>query len=61
MAERADLLTIRNEILQKDTGKCLFAFMHDYVTDFACNNLDAMEIKGMCRLIQAIKDIPTKL
>lgn len=58
MAEREDLLAIRNEIHQRDVGKSLFAFLHDKVTDYATKNLDAIEIKGMCRLIQDLKDLP---
>lgn len=58
MAEREDLLAIRNEILQQNVGKSLLAFLQDKVTDYATKNLDAIEIKGMCRLIQDLKDIP---
>lgn len=61
MADKECLLAIRNEILNKQAGACLLSFMHDFVTDNATRNLDATEIKGMCRLIQAIKDIPHKL
>ena len=58
MAEREDLLAIRNDILQQNVGKSLLAFLQDKVTDYATKNLDAIEIKGMCRLIQQVKNIP---
>lgn len=58
MAERENLLAIRNEILQQNVGKSLFAFLHDKVTEYATKNFDAIEIKGMCRLIQDLKDLP---
>ena len=58
MTSREDLLTLRNELIQRDLGSILLAYMQDYVTEQAVKNLDAIEIKGMCRLIQQLKDIP---
>lgn len=58
MTSREDLLTLRNDLIQRDLGKILLAYMQDYVTEQAVKNLDAIEIKGMCRLIQQLKDIP---
>ncbi len=58
MTSREDLLTLRNDLIQRDLGSILLAYMQDYVTEQAVKNLDAIEIKGMCRLIQQLKDIP---
>jgi hypothetical protein len=61
MAEIDDLLTLRNELMQRDLGIVVLRFLQDTVTSYAAKNLDAMEIKGMCRLIQDLKDIPDKV
>ena len=61
MTSREDLLRLRNDLIQKDLGNILLAFMQDYVTEQSVKNLDATEIKGMCRLIQQLKDIPEKV
>lgn len=58
MANREELLTLRNDLIQRELGNILLAYLQDYVTEQAVKNLDATEIKGMCRLIQQIKDIP---
>lgn len=58
MTSREDLLTLRNELSQRELGKVLLNFLQDYVTEQAVKNLDAIEIKGMCRLIQQVKNIP---
>lgn len=58
MTSREDLLTLRNELSQRELGKILLNFLQDYVTEQAVKNLDAIEIKGMCRLIQQVKNIP---
>ena len=61
MANREDLLTLRNDLIQRELGNILLAYLQDYVTEQAVKNLDATEIKGMCRLIQQIKDIPKEV
>ena len=61
MAERQDLLVIRNEIINADCGVILLRFLHDFVTDCATRNCDPAEIKGMCRMLQAFKDIPSEI
>ena len=61
MTSREDLLTLRNDLIQRDLGNILLAYLQDYVTEQAVKNLDATEIKGMCRLIQQIKDIPKEV
>ena len=58
MAEKDDLLLLRNEIIQAPVGDVLFRFLHNKITDYATKNLDAIEIKGMCRLVQDLKNIP---
>ena len=49
---------MRNELTDTELGGVLFGYLHDKVTDYSTKNLDAIEIKGMCRIIQDIKDIP---
>ena len=44
MAEREDLLAIRNEILGKKVGLSLLAFLQNKVTDYATKNLDAITV-----------------
>lgn len=61
MAEIDDLLRLRNELLQRDLGIVVLNFLQNTVTQYAAKNLDATEIKGMCRLIQDLKDIPEKV
>ncbi len=61
MADREMLLALRNEIINQQIGKDLFSFLHDKVTQYAVKNLDAVEIRGMCRIIQDLKDIPEKV
>lgn len=56
-----DLLRLRNEILQQTIGGVLLAFMQDYITAESCKNRSADEIKGMCELVQQLKDIPQKV
>lgn len=59
--EREHLLRIRNEIINAPIGALLFSFMYDFTTQEACKNINADELKGMCRLIQELKDVPKKL
>lgn len=61
MTDREDLLTLRNDLLQQPIGGVLLNFLHDYITAEACKNRDAQQIKGMCELIQQIKDIPQQI
>ena len=58
MANIEDLLRLRNELSDKQLGNILLNYLQDLVTSYAVSNLDAIEIKGMCRLLQDIKDIP---
>ena len=61
MADLQELIKLRNELINTPLGDCLFKFLHDFVTEESCKNIDAMEVKGMCRLIQELKSIPSKL
>lgn len=58
--EREYLVKIRN-VLATDDGKLLMEFLQDYVTKQACGQREASEIKGMCILIQQLKDIPQRV
>jgi len=58
MAEIDGLLRLRNELCNRELGEVLLRFLQDAVTSYAVKNPDAKEIKGMCRLIQDLKDIP---
>jgi hypothetical protein len=55
--ELEELISLRNAI-QSYEGKLLLAYLQDYVTNQACLKREASEIKGMCELIQQIKDVP---
>ena len=61
MADLQELIKLRNELINTPLGDCLFSYLHDFVTEEACKNIDAMEVKGMCRLIQELKNVPSKL
>ena len=56
--KRELLLSIRNQILQQPIGGVLLSYLQDYITAEACKNRNADEIKGMCELVQQIKEIP---
>ncbi len=45
MANREELLTLRNDLIQRELGSILLAYLQDYVTEQAVKNLDATEIK----------------
>ena len=59
--EREYLLKLRNELINTDLGDVFFKFAHDYITQEACKNINSDELKGMGRLIQQFKDIPSRL
>jgi hypothetical protein len=61
MTAREDLLRLRNEVIQQPIGGMLLAYLQDYITAESCNNRNAEQIKGMCELVQQIKNIPKKL
>lgn len=58
--EREELIKLRN-ILTTSEGRLFITYLSDYVTKQACCLREASEIKGMCELIQQIKDIPKKV
>lgn len=59
--EKTNLIYLRNELINTPIGSLLFQYLHDFVTGEACKNIDPTEIKGMCKLIQEIKNIPDKV
>ena len=61
MVSREDLLQLRNEIMQRPIGVILLAYLQDYISEMATTPLDAAEIKGMCKLVKQLKDIPTQV
>ena len=61
MNDREDLLTLRNDLILQPTGGLLLEYLTDYITAEACKNRNAEQIKGMCELVQQIKDIPKKV
>ena len=61
MTDLQDLVTLRNELINKPLGDVLFNFIHDFITEEACKCIDSREIKGMCRLAEELKKIPSKL
>ena len=52
-----NLYLVRN-FLQTDTGDLLINYLSNYITENACKNREASEIKGMCELLHQIKKIP---
>lgn len=58
--DRQILVNLRNLIVTPE-GQQLIDYLSDYITEIACRNKDANEIKGMCELLQQIKVIPSKL
>jgi hypothetical protein len=60
MASIEDLLKLR-DLIHQPLGNVLIAYLQDYVTSEACNNRNAEQIKGMCELVQQLKNIPNKV
>lgn len=55
-----NLVKIRN-YLRTFEGQSLINYLSDYITENACKQREASEIKGMCELLQQIKLIPNKV
>jgi len=53
-----ELYKLRNLLIHQEEGKMLLEYLQDYVTQEATKSREALEIKGMCALIQKIKEIP---
>lgn len=53
-----ELYKLRNLLINQEEGKLLLEYLQDYVTTEATKSREALEIKGMCALIQKIKEIP---
>ncbi|MCM1003567.1 MAG: hypothetical protein NC408_04425 [Candidatus Gastranaerophilales bacterium] len=58
--DRDDLVLLRN-YLQQSEGKLLVNFLSNYITENACRQREASEIKGMCELLHQIKTMPNKV
>lgn len=58
--DKESLVEIRN-YLRTAGGQYLINYLSDYITDNACKQREASEIKGMCELLQQIKLIPNKV
>ena len=58
--EREKLVILRN-LLETDAGEVLLEFFHNHITEEACKLRDALEIKGMCSIVQQLKDVPKKV
>lgn len=52
-----ELVRVRN-VIQSYEGQLLLSYLQDYITENACKNRDASELKGMCELVQRIKELP---
>jgi hypothetical protein len=61
MASIEELVQLRNDLLMQPIGSVLLAYLQDYITAESCNNRNAEQIKGMCELVQQLKNIPKKL
>jgi len=55
--DKQNLPRIRNYLAQQD-GALLLEYLQDYITRQACSIREPSEIKGMCELVQQIKNIP---
>lgn len=57
-----NLIKLRNELLNTPLGDALLEYLQDIITDEACKvNKNAENIKGMCEIVQRIKDIPQRV
>ena len=52
-----ELVRVRN-VIQSYAGQLLLSYLQDYITENACKNREASELKGMCELVQRIKELP---
>jgi hypothetical protein len=60
--EREYLLKLRNELVNAPLGELLLKYLQDYITSEGCKSVVSGDtIKGMCQLVQQIKDIPSKV
>ena len=57
-----NLVLLRNDLFNSKTGERLLAYLQDYITKEACmTNRNPETIKGMCEIVQRIKEIPQKV
>lgn len=55
-----NLLKLRNFSMSYE-GKLLYCYICDFITSESLKNVDANEIKGMCKLFEKIKRIPDEV
>ena len=59
--DREYLLKLRNELSQTQLGEILLTYLQDFITSEGCKGTVSGEaVKGMCQIVQQIKDIPSK-
>lgn len=59
--DREYLLKLRNELVNAQIGELLLKYLQDYITSEGCKaTVNGDTIKGMCQLVQQIKDIPNQ-
>ena len=59
--DREYLLKLRNELSQTQLGDILLDYLQDFITSEGCKaTVSGDAIKGMCQIVQQIKDIPSK-
>ena len=57
-----NLVNLRNDLFNTSTGERLLEYLQDYITKEACSiNRNPDTIKGMCEIVQKIKEIPQKI
>lgn len=59
--DREYLLQLRNQLINTELGDILLTYCQDYLSSEGCKaTVNGDEIKGMCKMVQWIKDIPSK-
>lgn len=57
-----NIVALRNDLFNTRTGERLLEFLQDYITKEACiTGKNPEAIKGMCEIVQRIKEIPIKV
>ena len=55
-----NLVQIRN-VLATSEGRLLITYLSDIATDLAMGSFDALQLKGFCRAIEELKQVPAKV
>ena len=59
--DREYLLQLRNQLINTELGDILLDYLQDFITSEGCKaTVSGDAIKGMCQIVQQIKDIPSK-